>query len=159
VTVYEVQEGSILKDNSYSGVILREEVVVKSESSGYINFFATEGTKVGKLTNVYSLSNEKLVFNESKTEEEGSITFSSEDQNAAVLKSQIFVDNYREENYEDTYQYKDSIENIISSNSTQSRQAQLDKMIEDLQVFLTSFKKYADDFFDSVSAYKVKKVS
>lgn len=35
----------------------------------------------------------------------------------------------------------------------------LDRMIEDLQVFLTSFKNYADDFFDSVSAYKVKKVS
>lgn len=35
----------------------------------------------------------------------------------------------------------------------------LDKMIEDLQVFLTSFKNYAGDFFDSVSAYEVKKVS
>ena len=35
----------------------------------------------------------------------------------------------------------------------------LDKMIEDLQVFLTSFKNYADDFFDSVSAYEIKKVS
>ena len=33
----------------------------------------------------------------------------------------------------------------------------LDRMIEDLQVFLTSFKKYADDFFDSVSAYEIKK--
>lgn len=35
----------------------------------------------------------------------------------------------------------------------------LDKMIEDLQVFLSYFKKYADDFLDSVSAYEVKKVS
>jgi hypothetical protein len=35
----------------------------------------------------------------------------------------------------------------------------LDKMIEDLQVFLSYFKKYADDFFDSVSAYEIKKVS
>lgn len=35
----------------------------------------------------------------------------------------------------------------------------LDRMIEDLQVFLTSFKNYADDFFDSVSAYEIKKVS
>lgn len=34
----------------------------------------------------------------------------------------------------------------------------LDRMIEDLQVFLISFKQYAKDFFDSVSAYQVKKI-
>lgn len=34
----------------------------------------------------------------------------------------------------------------------------LDKIIEELQVFIASFEKYANDFFNSVSAYKVKKV-
>ena len=38
------------------------------------------------------------------------------------------------------YDYKDEI---------------LDKIIEELQVFLTSFKDYADDFFRSVSAYHI----
>lgn len=39
------------------------------------------------------------------------------------------------------YDYKDEI---------------LDKIIEELQVFITSFKKYADDFFSCVSAYNVR---
>ena len=34
----------------------------------------------------------------------------------------------------------------------------LDKIIEELQVLIASFKTYATDFFNSVSAYKVKKV-
>lgn len=34
----------------------------------------------------------------------------------------------------------------------------LDRMIEDLQVFVVSFKQYADDFFNSVSSYKVKHI-
>ena len=34
----------------------------------------------------------------------------------------------------------------------------LDKIIEELQVLIASFEKYANDFFNSVSAYKVKKV-
>lgn len=34
----------------------------------------------------------------------------------------------------------------------------LDRMIEDLQVFLIYFKQYANDFFNSVSSYKVKKI-
>ena len=32
----------------------------------------------------------------------------------------------------------------------------LDKMIEELQAFLTNFKQYANDFFQSVSSYNVK---
>lgn len=41
------------------------------------------------------------------------------------------------------YDYKDEI---------------LDKIIEELQVFITSFKKYADDFFSSVSTYNVRDI-
>lgn len=62
ISVYEVREGSILKDTSYTGIIIREEEVVSAQGSGYVNFFVTEGSKVGKKTNVYSLSDEKIVF-------------------------------------------------------------------------------------------------
>jgi hypothetical protein len=31
----------------------------------------------------------------------------------------------------------------------------LDKMIEDLQVFLSNFKQYAEKFFNSVSSYSI----
>ena len=34
----------------------------------------------------------------------------------------------------------------------------LDKIIEELQVLIASFETYANDFFNSVSAYKVKKI-
>lgn len=34
----------------------------------------------------------------------------------------------------------------------------LDKIIEELQVLIASFETYAKDFFNSVSAYKVKKI-
>lgn len=35
----------------------------------------------------------------------------------------------------------------------------LDKIIEELQVFIASFETYANDFFNSVSAYNVKKIN
>ena len=34
ISVYEVREGSILTDNSYTGLILREETVVYAENTG-----------------------------------------------------------------------------------------------------------------------------
>lgn len=33
VSIYEVRKGSIVKDNSYTGLILREEVVVPAEKA------------------------------------------------------------------------------------------------------------------------------
>ena len=38
ITPYEVREGSILKDNAYTGIAIRNEVVVNSDYGGYINY-------------------------------------------------------------------------------------------------------------------------
>ena len=59
VSIYEVREGSILKDNAYTGLVLRDEQIVKADSDGYVNYFVTEGSKVGSKTNVYSISQNK----------------------------------------------------------------------------------------------------
>ena len=52
VSAYEVREGSILRDNAYTGFVLRNETVVQAEAAGYVNYFAPEGSKVGVNTSV-----------------------------------------------------------------------------------------------------------
>lgn len=47
ITGYQVKTGSLSISNIYEGVALRDEVVVSSGSAGYVNYFATEGEKVG----------------------------------------------------------------------------------------------------------------
>ena len=42
ISVYEVREGSIVKDNSYTGLIIRKETAVTAESSGYISYYQAE---------------------------------------------------------------------------------------------------------------------
>lgn len=41
ISVYEVREGSILKDNSYTGLAIRNETVIRSEDNGYVNYFVS----------------------------------------------------------------------------------------------------------------------
>ena len=60
VSIYEVRKGSIVKDNSYTGLILREEVVVPAEKSGYLTYFITDGSKVKKDMNLLTISSKKL---------------------------------------------------------------------------------------------------
>ena len=55
VNRYEVQKGSLSLSNVYTGMILRDEDVVSSNSSGYINYFAHEGEHVACGDLVYSL--------------------------------------------------------------------------------------------------------
>ena len=84
ITPYEVREGSILKDNAYTGIAIRNEVVVNSDYGGYINYYTTDNSKVRAGTNIYTLSNEKLSFSNGSAED--NITLSEEQKNALSLK-------------------------------------------------------------------------
>lgn len=127
VSVYEVREGSILKDNAYTGFILRDEVVVNAETEGYVNYFALEGTKVGAKTNVYTTSPKKLDFDKDSAEETTALT--SDEQATLLLKSQSFGENFNSSHFSDVYSLRNSISTIMENKSSKSRHSQLDTMI------------------------------
>ena len=43
---YEVKEGSLAINNVYRGLIFRSEEVVKTNTAGYVNYYAYEGERV-----------------------------------------------------------------------------------------------------------------
>lgn len=55
VKFYEVEEGSIVRENTYSGLILRSESVVNAAASGNLNYYIPDGRKAAKGSNVYSI--------------------------------------------------------------------------------------------------------
>ena len=55
VSYYEVEEGSLVKEHNYQGLILRNEQIVDSEANGYIYFFVADGRKAAKGSPVYSI--------------------------------------------------------------------------------------------------------
>ena len=160
VTAYEVREGSILKDNAYTGFIVRDETIVQAESYGYINYFALEGSKVGAKTRVYTLSDKKLELT-SNTDEE-SLELTSEEQNSILMKTQSFSENFREEQFSDVYTLKNNITNVLESKSNQSRQAQLDAMVaagnNDLQIYTAvsdGIILYSTDGYENITTDQV----
>lgn len=128
VSAYEVREGSILKDTAYTGLVVRSETIVNAEESGYVNYFATEGSKVGAKTNVYTVSPEELNFKTNGEEE--SQDFTSEEKEALLVKVQSFGENFKDEEFHDIYTLKDHFSSVLESKSNQSRQAQLTDMLE-----------------------------
>lgn len=166
VTYYEVIKGSVADDSqySYTAIALRNESVSYAESSGYINFYARENSRVSKNTTLYSIDqsgkiNELLA---QMSDEEKNLS----DDNITTVKEQLysFITNYDEMNYGSVYDFKSSLQGTVvelinmnalqniynSLGSTQSEQFQICKPGN------SGIVEYTIDNFENLTAEKLK---
>ncbi|MEG0355562.1 MAG: HlyD family efflux transporter periplasmic adaptor subunit, partial [Lachnospiraceae bacterium] len=129
VSAYEVREGTILKDNAYTGIAIRNEEVIAADRDGYINYYVSEGSKVAVGANIYSIVNDKMDMGNASITEGTSPVLSKEMQNKILLKMQKFNSNFDSQNFEDTYSFKSDIEDTILNASSQTRIDQLNAKI------------------------------
>ena len=47
ISGYQVKKGSLFVNNVYTGLAVREEEIIKSNYSGYINYYVREGSRIG----------------------------------------------------------------------------------------------------------------
>ena len=127
ISTYEVREGSILKDNSYTGLVLREEQLINAEKSGYINYFQNENSKVKAGTNIYAISAGKLSYGDEGGE--SAVTLSPEEQSALVVKTQNFNENFNPQKFSSVYSLKNEITNTMQTASNQTKTARMDSVI------------------------------
>lgn len=134
IAVVEVQNGSIVDNGYYTGIILRSEEVVTAQSSGYINFYVGNGEKVAKDGNVYMLS--ASASSDTASDFSG---FSSTDYADISRIISLYTSNYSDSMYSDLYTFKYDLQNQIS---------------EALSSHNISAIQSAGQGFDSVSAEK-----
>ena len=127
ITVYEVRQGSILKDNAYTGLAIREETIVYADAAGYANYYIEDNSKVRVGSKVYTLSDEKLDFEESVSDAE--IAMTKEESHAILLKIQAYNNQFQEADFTTTYQLKDDIQNSLNRIASHSKSDQLDDML------------------------------
>ena len=138
VSAYEVREGSIVRDNSYTGLVIRNETVVNAEEDGYVNFYQSENSKVKKGTRIYVLTPEEL--NTSDVAAGSSQTvINDETQSGIVLQVQNFNENYSNTDFSSVYLLKDEITASLQNELSQTRTEHLDAAVaESGQTAVTS---------------------
>ncbi len=111
ITPYEVSQGSLAVNNMYEGIVLREESVVESPYSGYINYYAREGEKVNHGAMIFTVDSTGKLSDLIK-DSEGTGTLSDEDM--AEIRTDIseFGTNFDPHHFKTTYDFKYSIEGI-----------------------------------------------
>lgn len=128
ITPYEVKLGSLAVNNTYDGVILRDETVITSDFSGYINYYARESEKVNAYSMVYTVDSTgklaEMIGDESARES------SISNESLSDIKNDIsnFAVDFRPENYLDTYNFKYNIEGTVLKLANTAVLANIDKL-------------------------------
>lgn len=106
IQFYEVVEGSIVDDESFTGIILREETTKTAEKTGYINYYVREGKRASVGTRVYSLDETGSMAAFLADNPDYDVTLSSA--NLSELKKQLsaYSVSYSDENFNAVYNAK-----------------------------------------------------
>ena len=136
VVGYEVRMGTLSVENVYKGIAIREETIIKSSDSGYVNYYAREGSKVKSGSLVYSVDETgefSDMINAANVSGENSLT----NENLLELKTDIvsFDNQYHSDDFERVYDFKYSIQGTVlklaNSNALQNIQSLSGNSLQD----------------------------
>ena len=128
VNAYEVREGSIVRDNSYTGLVIRNETVVNAEADGYVSYYQNENSKVKKGAKVYALTENEL-DTENTSSGSKNTALSDDIQSGIVLQIQNFNENYKDSDFSSVYLLKNDITVSLQNELSQTKTEQLDAVI------------------------------
>lgn len=112
ISTYQVKEGALTEQNTFTGIILRDEVVYTAGSSGYYNYYLKEGEKASKTDLVYSIDGSGKIKDMMVNQTDDATTLTQDD--LIEIKSEIvkFSKNYNKNDYSDVYDFKDDLSSI-----------------------------------------------
>lgn len=127
VAVYEVSQGTIAQNNTFTGVILREETIYSTESSGYITYYNKDATKVGVNSYVYSIDETGDYYQQMLAVNDGKL-FSEKGAYKDLEKTAAdYVLNYSDENFYQVYSFRYDMEAKLMETINQSALSGLGK--------------------------------
>ncbi len=110
---YEVKEGSLVIDNVYNGVCIRDEVPVYSTHNGYINYYAREGERVAKEDLVYVCDETGRLNEELESLDKGETVLTKTELMDFRGDIEAFSHGFSTKFYGSTYDFKTTIQNSV----------------------------------------------
>ncbi len=110
IQFYEVTDGSIVDDKSYTGIILRQETTQYADSAGAIHYYVREGKRASVGMSIYSIDERGTVsaLMEEQNQGAGALT----DRDISDLKKQLnnYILSYSDESFDDVYNTRYALE-------------------------------------------------
>ena len=168
LSTYEVNRDSMQKTITTTGLVLRDETVVKAKSKGYLNYYAQEGERVKKKGYVYSLDETGKVqeYLSQTATEEG--TFDSSSYTELKETISTFHNYYDDNTFYEVYDFKYDLNNAILEATNETTMNQLEKALKESGITDTYQKvrapasgivSFLQDGYEDLTADKVTKQS
>lgn len=146
-------------NKSYTGIAIRDEVIKYAESSGYIDYFVHEGSRVSKNTVLYSIdSSGKL--NE-LLEEMNKNNSNLTDDNIATISDMLydFSNNFDNMEFSDVYDFKNTLKgtvvDLINMNSLQSLAKKSGEEFSISKAAVSGIVLYRVDDYETITPKKI----
>lgn len=106
IVPYEVKSGSLSVSNVYEGIALRNETIVNSDYSGYINYYAREGEKAGCNNLVCAVDETGQLQDMLNQNDTGEADLSDKD--LTEIKNDVinYVNSFTDKSFGTTYDFK-----------------------------------------------------
>lgn len=159
VQFYEVVEGSLVDDEEFTGIILREESIKTADRSGNINYYVREGKRASVGTRIYSLDETGSMASFLADNPDYDVTLNSE--NLSDLKKQLsaFSAAYTDENFSAVYNAKYALDAAVLEYVNFNALDNLDNMMQQTGVSFQQVRadqagivSYAIDSFKTSAA-------
>ncbi len=162
IQFYEVADGSIVDDKSYTGIILRQETTEYADSAGYINYYVREGKRASVNTCIYSIdeSGNLSSFLEEQDQGPGALT----DQDLSNIRRQLnaYSTTYSDEKFDAIYDARYTLEAMVMEytnfNALDSQEQLIEEMgIQFKRVFtpVSGVVSYGIDGFESLTVPQI----
>lgn len=129
ISGYEVIAGSLATNKQFTGLVLRTEEIFTASTAGYIDYYATEGSKVSHSSIIYSVdeSGRMSEYLETNSEE-----ISLSEENFASLKSDIssFSSGYGKLDFGEVYDFHDTVNGNILELANQTLLSEMESLSE-----------------------------
>lgn len=164
VVRYEVKNGSLSVNNVYQGIALRKEEIVTSPYSGYVNYYAREGSRVAVGDLVYTVDETGKLSEMVANGELGENSLSDSDLNE--LKTEIlgFTNTFSSENFRQVYDFKYSVQGTVLKLANYNILENIDSLNGGGSAELVNFCRasdtgivvYSTDGYETLSSEEVK---
>lgn len=117
---YEVRTGSISSNQVYQGLCLRQEEVVTSDYSGYINYYSPETDRLATGKLAYTIDESGQVQSSLIQDSDGSSLLSSDNYSSLVSDIVSFEESFRPSDFQSVYEFKTSLTGTIQKMANRS---------------------------------------
>ena len=153
LSIYEVQNSYIDTNINATALIIRQETIVNSDSSGYVSYYVRDGEKIGKNKTVYTIDETGSIYDKIKDANSDGLSMSDEGLKEVRTRISNFENYFNYSNFADVYNFRYDIENAVLELTNEAMIEQLTSL-DGKSTGVSTYKKVSSFDAGIITYYK-----